>query len=440
MVDTSKTGRGSNSAQLRRYNERIVLQILRRAGEASKAELARAVQLTNAAIGAIIQNLIDEGLIIEAGKRHDGSRGQPATILRLAPHGAYSFGVRLDRTNMETVLMDFSGKIIDRRLHDLILPAPDKALEILKDDLDSLRANLSETGQTRITGIGLAQPFNLGAWLHELGLPEAHFKDWDDYDLANALQEATGLPVFSENDGTAAAVAELFYGLGRQNDNFLYLFLGPAIGGGLILKGDVVRGMSGNAGDVAMMPVPPSSLPTAPPPRQHWDLLLARASLVSLARHMAPDDFAKLSRNDLQDAVERNDTRFHEWMEDCSAAIALALRSAYALLDVPLVILDCDLDGPFHELFRQALHTAVENAAPEKRQSPEIEIGSFGQDAGAIGAASLPQFFNFSPRATILTGGKDKGPAGAGNTEENAGFPARAARLGSHLATPNRSN
>ena len=75
MEDTPKSGRGSNSAQLRRYNERIVLQILRRAGEASKAELARAVQLTNAAIGAIIQNLIEEGLIVEAGKRHDGSRG-----------------------------------------------------------------------------------------------------------------------------------------------------------------------------------------------------------------------------------------------------------------------------------------------------------------------------------------------------------------------------
>ncbi|MES0882594.1 ROK family transcriptional regulator [Roseibium sp. SCP14] len=438
MEETRKSGRGSNSAQLRRYNERIVLQILRRAGEASKAELARAVQLTNAAIGAIIQDLIEEGFIYEAGKRHDGSRGQPATILRLAPRGAFSFGVRLDRTNMETVLMDFSGQIIDRRLHDLILPAPERALEILINDLADLRAELTQDEQDRITGIGLAQPFNLGAWLHELGLPEADFGKWEDYDLASALQDATELPVFSENDGTAAAVAELFYGLGRQNDNFLYLFLGPAIGGGLVLKGDVVRGVSGNAADVAMMPVPPSGLSTAPEARHTWDLLLTRASLVALARHMAPDNFETLKRKDLQDAVGRSDKQFQEWMTDCAEALALALRSAYAMLDMPLVIIDGDLGSPFPEEFRKTLQAAVEAAAPEKRQSPDIDIGSFGQDAGAIGAASLPQFFNFSPRAAILTGGKDTGTAGAGRNEDNAGFPARAARLGSHLATPNR--
>lgn len=438
MEETRTSGRGSNSAQLRRYNERIVLQILRRAGEASKAELARAVQLTNAAIGAIIQDLIEEGLIYEAGKRHDGSRGQPATILKLAPDGAYSFGVRLDRTNLETVLMDFSGKIIDRRIHDMILPAPDKAVEILTGDLKDLRTLLGEEKQARITGIGLAQPFNLGAWLHELGLPEADFKKWEDFDLAVALEDAVKLPVFSENDGTAAAVAELFYGHGRQNDDFLYLFLGPAIGGGLVLKGDVVRGMSGNAADVAFMPVPPSSLPTSPEPKQQWDLLLTRASLVSLARHLSPDNFDELSRSDLQAAVEADDIRYREWLADCASALALALRSAYALLDISQVVIDGDLRGSFPETFREALQDAVERAAPEKRQSPEIVIGSFAHDAGAVGAASLPQFFNFSPRATILTGGKDKGPAGAGSSDDRASFPARAARLGSHLATPDR--
>jgi len=438
VEELRKSGRGSNSAQLRRYNERIVLQILRRAGEASKAELARAVQLTNAAIGAIIQDLIEEGLIVEAGKRHDGGRGQPATMLRLAPSGAYSFGVRLDRTNMETVLMDFSGQLVGRRLHDMILPAPERALEILNEDIQILRRNLDDDDQTRITGIGVAQPFNLGAWLHELGLPEADFKKWDDYDLTSALEASTGLPVFSENDGTAAAVAELFYGLGRQNDHFLYLFLGPAIGGGLILKGDVVRGESGNAGDVAMMPVPPGALPTAPKSRHKWDLLLTRASLVALARHMSPDGFSKLTRSDLQKAVESDDIKYREWLEDCSDALGLALRSAYALLDVPLVVIDGDLGGPFPQVFQAELKAVMERIAPEQRISPDIQIGSFGHDAGAIGAASLPQFFNFSPRAAILTGGKDTGPAGAGNAEERASFPARAARLGSHLAAPNR--
>ena len=413
MTNTRQNGRGSNSAQLRRYNERIVLQFLRKLGEASKADLARAAKLTNAAVGGIIQTLIEDGMIVETGKRHDGSRGQPATILKLAPRGAFGFGVRIDRTNLETVLLDFEGKVIGRRSHDMILPAPDATLTIIKNDLNSLIKLLDEDERTRIAGIGIAQPFNLGSWLHELGLPEASFKLWDDFDMVSALQESTGFNVFRENDGTAASVAELFYGRGRQHDNFLYLFLGAAIGGGLVQNGDVSRGLTGNAGDVAMMPVPPSRLATAPKPKREWDILLTRASLVALSRHLRPTDFASLSRADLQYAVDSNQTEFSEWLGDCVEALAPAIHSAYALLDFPVVIIDSDLGGTFADMITENLTRTLKETAPEAREVPDILFGTFAQDAGAIGAASLPLFFNFSPRSSILTGGVANGSAGA---------------------------
>lgn len=418
MQEVRSSARGSNSAQLRRYNERIVLQILRRIQQASKADLARAAKLTNAAVGGIIQSLDQDGLIEEVGKHHGGGRGQPATLLKLAPRGAFGFGVRIDRTNLETVLVDFEGKVIGRRSHDMILPAPEKALEIIRRDLESLLELLSPVEQTRLTGIGLAQPFNLEAWLHELGLPEASFRLWNNYDMSEALEAATNLPVFRENDGTAATVAELFYGHGRQHDDFLYLFIGPAIGGGLCIDGDVIRGVTGNAGDVAMMPVPPSTLSTAPRPKKTWDILLTRASLVALDRHLAPDRFPSQSRLDLQAAIERDDPRANEWQDDCVAALTPALGAAIALLDTPLIIIDSDLDGIFAERITAALSEALKAAAPEARSIPQILFGSFGPDAGAIGAASLPMFFNFSPRASILTGGVAKGTAGAAPQEK----------------------
>ncbi|WP_417670774.1 ROK family transcriptional regulator [Roseibium sp.] len=420
MPKSRRSARGSNSAQLRRYNERIVLQILRRLQQASKAELARAAQLTNAAIGAIIQSLHEDGLVEDLGKHHDGGRGQPATLLKLAPRGAFGFGVRIDRTNLETVLVDFEGRVIGRRSHEMILPAPEKALEIVRRDLENLRGLLSQDELARLTGIGLAQPFNLGAWLHELGLPEANFPLWDDFDLASKLEEVMGLPVFHENDGTAATVAELFYGLGRQHDNFLYFFLGPAIGGGLCMNGDVVRGVTGNAGDVAMMPVGPSRLSTAPRPRKSHDILLTRASLVAFARHLEPGEFPGISRLDLQTAVDNDHPRFNEWVEDCVDALTPALGAATALLDVPLVVIDSDLDGRFCEEITNNLSRALAAAAPEARNAPDIKFGTFGQDAGAIGAASLPMFFNFSPRASILTGeASDRTPGSQQSQVEN---------------------
>jgi hypothetical protein len=230
-------GRGSNSAQLRRYNERLVLQRLRRAGEASKADLARAAELTNTAIGGIIRKLDDLGLIEEVGKRHDGGRGQPATMLRLNPEGAYGIGVRLDRRSIETILIDFDGTALARRHYDMALPQPGEALAMVASDVQALLERLDRQARERFAGIGLALPYNLGAWLRRLDLPAEIFLRWDDFDFAARLEEATGLPVFSENDGNAAAIAELFYGLGRSVDDFLYLFIGPAIGGGIVVKG-----------------------------------------------------------------------------------------------------------------------------------------------------------------------------------------------------------
>ncbi len=90
-------GQGSNSANVRRYNERLLLKTLRRAGSASKADLARLANLTGTAVGSIIASLAEAKLIEFAGRRAEGQRGQPASLIRLDPRGAFGIGVRLDR-------------------------------------------------------------------------------------------------------------------------------------------------------------------------------------------------------------------------------------------------------------------------------------------------------------------------------------------------------
>ena len=52
----------------------------------------------------------------------------------------------------------------------------------------------------------------------------------------------------------------------------------------------------------------------------------------------------------------------------------------------------------------QRLDAGLRAIAPESRGAPRLLRGSFGADAGALGAASLPMFLNFSPRADVLRG------------------------------------
>lgn len=405
----SGTGQGSNSVHVRQFNERVILAALRRMGEASKADIARHASLTNNAAGVIVRELERAGLVLEKGKKRDGGRGQPATMLTLAPEGAYGIGVRLDRRSIETVLVDFTGKPIQRFQHIIDLPPPDEAISLIASDIETLSGALTPAQRKRLTGIGIAAPYNLGAWLEKLDLNSTNFRKWDGFDASVALEAATGLDVVTENDGTAAAVAELFYGQGRKIDDFLYLFIGPAIGGGIVLGGQYMRGISGNAGDVGMLPVAPSKLASAPASGRNHDILLSRASVNALSRHLRFRGATISGPADVARAVRHMPEALAEWVDDCVDALIQPLLSAVAILDVPVVVLDGDLDHAILDDIIRRTQVALAEAMPEARLAPTLVRGSFGEDAGAIGAASLPLHLNFSPFAAILTGSHSAG-------------------------------
>ncbi len=376
---------GAVSALVRQDSQRLILQRLRRLGEASRADLARHVALTHTAIGQIVKQLERAGLVRSLGRKHQGQRGQPATLLALDPRGAYAIGVRLDRARIETALADLSGTVLAHRSHDR-LPPPAEALELLRAEVEELVRQVPAARRRRIAGIGIARPPDLGGWLAELN-------------LAEELERASGLPAMQESDGTAAAIAELFHGHGRTEDDFLYLFIGSAIGGGVVLGGQAVRGSADNAADIGAIPVAASRLPSAPQPRDGREMLLGRASTTALQRHLRHrgESAASLAAPQRTRAVE-------EWLEDCASALVEPLLTARALLDVPLVIIDSDLPPALiDELIARLVPRLAAATAPAHRP-PTLKRGSFGAMAGVLGAATLPLFLHFGPGAGRIGG------------------------------------
>ena len=73
---------------------------------------------------------------------------------------------------------------------------------------------------------------------------------WTRVPLRDILQESTGLPVVIEKDVTAGAVAELWAGGADSTADFVYVYVGTGIGAGLVLNDEVVRGSSGNVGEI----------------------------------------------------------------------------------------------------------------------------------------------------------------------------------------------
>jgi predicted NBD/HSP70 family sugar kinase len=395
------TGQGSNSVQVRQYNERLILTLLRRLGEASKADLARHARLTSNTAGQIVRDLAEQRLVRALGKR-SGARGQPATILRLDPEGAYSIGFKLGRRSLDALLVDFAGRVLERRRLERAFPMPEEAVAFAAESVAGLRCLLGGPAGGRIAGLGVAMPYNLGSWQRELDIPLQAYRRWNEFDLGAALAEATGLEVFCENDGTAAAVAELFQGQDRTLDDFLYVFIGAALGGGVVLGGDYHRGAHANAGDLGLMPTGPSRLGTAPRPNGRPEIALTRASVNALLRHLRARGQPADSQEQLDALLELGHPAVDEWLEDAADALVAPLLSAVRVLDVAAVVIDGTLPRPVLDRLLAGLAEALAQASPESRAPPRLVRGTVGRDAPAIGAAILPLHLNFSSSRDLL--------------------------------------
>jgi glucokinase len=103
-----------------------------------------------------------------------------------------------------------------------------------------------------LVGVGIGGPLD-----PERGIIQSppNLPGWDEIPLADIVRVSLGRPTFVENDASAAALAEAWWGSGRGCRSFVYLTISTGIGGGIVLDGRLERGANGNAGELGHISV-----------------------------------------------------------------------------------------------------------------------------------------------------------------------------------------
>lgn len=385
--------RGSNQIGMRQFNDRVVLQALRVHGSAPKAELARLTGLTAQTIGLITARLDEDQLLVrEAPVR--GKVGQPSVPLGLNPDGAFAVGIKIGRRSADWLLVDFLGRVRQRLSIDypfpdatVLLPAIEKNLYRLLDDLGPLRS--------RVVGVGVAAPLLLGGWHRMLGLTEAQSDAWSHLDLAAEVQAMTDLPVSFAKDTSAACVAELLQGRGRDLHSFLYLFMDTFVGGGLVIDSHLHRGANGNAGAVASLPL---QVATSRYQRELPPQLISQASLWDLEQRFREHALDPMAAYDARALFEPWLPYTREWIDRAAMALAHCIVAGTAFLDVEAVVIDGVVA---HDLLRELWARTGEALKAYNQEGllsmPKLELGTIGSDARALGGALLPLHATFAP-------------------------------------------
>lgn len=248
------TGRGTAGANLlalRSHNTALVLDLLRAAGTEgiSRLELAERTGLTPQAVSKITARVREQGLAAEAGRRAS-TGGKPRTVLRLVPEAGHAVGVRIDRDEMRTVVVDLNGTVVGERSRPLDLGAgAEDVVETVALEVEGLLGDVSGSlGRgflESLIGVGIALP---GPLDHGRGVLHrvTGFPEWDGFPLRDALARRLGLPVVVDKDTNAAALGLSVAG---EGGSFAYLHLGTGLGAGLVIGGHVHRGARTGAGE-----------------------------------------------------------------------------------------------------------------------------------------------------------------------------------------------
>jgi predicted NBD/HSP70 family sugar kinase len=332
-------------------------------------------------VSVIMRALEQDGLLLR-GEPVRGKIGQPSVPMSLDAQGAYFFGLKIGRRSADLALVDFLGRVRGARRRVYRYPAPDAVMAFVAEALPALAAQLPEGQRDRIGGLGVAMPFQLWAWVKDIGAPQSEMDAWRDRDIQGELAALTGMPVHVQNDATAACGAELVFGTGERPKDFLYFYFGYFIGGGLVLNGQLFTGRGGNAAGVGPMPVP------GPDGRMHR--LFAAASLSVLAARM---EAAGLSSDPLWEQPDHWDIPepiLSAWLDSAAEGLASAALSAAALLEIEAVLIDGWMPVEVRAEIVRRTEAAFHRLDLSGITPPAIRAGTVGAEARALGAAAIP--------------------------------------------------
>jgi predicted NBD/HSP70 family sugar kinase len=407
LPDTAQIG--SSPLGVREFNERLILRLVRRAGSIPKAEIARITHLSAQTVTVIVNQLLREKLLRkEVHKREKGKVGQPAMPIALNPEGAFSIGVKIGRRSLDVLLVDFLGTVVKRSSHRYDYPVPEQVFSIVDQALSALVGCLSETQRRRVVGIGAVTPFHLGSWPGEIRAPQEILSRWDEIDVRERIAAMQELPVWFSNDATAACVADLAVGNSAHFNNYLYIFVGTFIGGGVVLNGALLGGPFGNAAAIGSMPLPAHFSQVAEDAGKPTVQLIHCASkyLLDEQLHNAgfDPDLAIPTSGDGQSQQTPREVRdiVDTWIDKAGASLAVAITSAISVIDFEGIVIDGALPSPVTSRLTEIVSELLDAAELRGLERPRLVAGEIGDEARAMGGALLPLYWNFAPDREVL--------------------------------------
>ena len=369
--------------ELREVNRRRILDSVRHAGPADRAELARRTGLSRATISALVADCVASGTLLEEpADRAEGARGRTATRLRLDPLAAAVVGVDFGHRHVRVAVADLNAETHAERSTDVDVDASaddalDRATTLVRAVLDAAGV---EPARVLAVGMGLPGPVDPAT---ETIRSSAILPGWHEAHPAAGLQRRLGLPVRVENDANLGALGEYRHGAGRGHDDMLYLKVSSGIGAGLVLDGGLYTGASGIAGEVGHITVEPWGPLCRCGNRGCLETL---ATTTAIARGVEPVHGPDLPWPSLIALAREGDDTTLDAVRQAGALVGQVLAGLCTAVDPGVVVVGGDLGAC--RAFVDAARSTMRSGAL-RPQGLDLVPGLLGDRAELLGAIDI---------------------------------------------------
>lgn len=238
-------GTKRTSRDLRNASRFAVLRGIYSLGTPTRNDLAQTTGLSFATVSNIVNELIEVGLLREAS-REDSGGGRPRARLQVNPERGLLLGVDVAETYVHIDVFDLALQRIARYDHE-ISDATREPENVTDEIVTGLTRALAEHPGREVLGIGVSLPGQVEP-LTGVSLFAPNW-GWNDVPVQSLLEDRLDLPIHVDNPLKATTVAEVWFGHGREVSDLVTVNLGTGVGAGIAVDGQLIRGVSNNAGE-----------------------------------------------------------------------------------------------------------------------------------------------------------------------------------------------
>lgn len=386
-MEEGTAGRGGSLNALRARNRDQLLDSLRIAGTASRAELARRTGLSRSTVSSLVADLQDEGLVVETVQDVPGpvQSGRPPVLLALNPAAGAVLGVDFGHRHLTVAVADLSARVLAERRRALDVDrsadeALDTAAALVEEVLEA-----AGVARERVIGCGMGLPGPLDQRTGRVG-STVILPGWAGLAAGEELSARIDVSVVVDNDANLGALGEVAFGAGRGARDVVYVKVSSGLGAGSVLGGRLHRGTLGLAGEIGHVPVHPDGAVCRCGKRGCLETVAAAGPLLALLK---PTHGADLTTADLVALVHAGDEAACRLVTDAGRAIGRALSDVCNWLNPELVIVGGDLGAAGEPLLGGMRESIGRYALPAAAQAVRVQQGVLGDRAEVLGALAL---------------------------------------------------